>query len=345
LSNAEVKQAIDLLIADLSKPNNPYHGPLTWSEGFVSHADSTGAMSDEQYLRLARAFYAPAKVDLATHVRQGSQVPFRLHYGGSWQLPNVQLVKALRQVKLADGTVIIARADDDARLHRKGDTPPNPDYLSAENPWDIDGALATQTLQPGDYQVTFTIDVGALLPQTAPRVVQNKPGQATNWPTGRAKWSEDITVPLTIMPAGASPIGLVTDPSLDPQSTRAIKVKAIRVIRSGGGQRLTAEIEINGVPVPCSFDVFLRIGGMEYPLGYHVARPNGSMSTDHSHDFASLAADVKTADLIFRPNPAHAEGVAGIDRVWGGTVELSNLRLQRYDLEAPAATQPTPTPR
>jgi len=347
LSNAEVAQAVNLLIADLSKANNPYHGPLTWSEGFVSRADSAGALSDEQYLRLARAFYGPGKVDIASHVRQGSQVPFTLHYGGSWHLPNVQLVKALRQVKSSDGSVIAARADDDARRQRKGqETPPNADYLSAESPWDINGALATQDLQPGEHQLTFTIDAGALLPQTAPRAVQTKPGQAKNWPTGRAKWSEDISVPLTVMPVGKSPVSLVTDPALDPSVTGAIKVKAIRVIRSGAGQRATADIAIDGSAVPCSFDVFLRVVGVEYPIGYHVARRNGSMSTDHSHDFPSLPADVKAADLIFRPNPAHAEGVAGIDRVWGGTVELPNQRLQRYDLEAPAASQPAsqPTP-
>src|SRR5439155_4789923 len=129
-----------------------------------------------------------------------------------------------------------------------------------------------------------------------------------------------------------------------PRSSGAIKVKAVRVIRSGAGQRVTADFSIDGNRVPCSFDVFLRLAGVEYPIGFHVVTGNRSMSTEHSKDFPSLPADLRTADLIFRPNPAHAEGVAGIDRVWGGTVKLSNLPLQRYDLEAPVATQPTSPP-
>lgn len=344
LSNAETAKAIDLLIADLARSAGVNQGPLTWSEGFVTRADASGAITDEQYLRLARAYYGPGKIDVSPRVRQGARLPFRLKYGGHWQLPNVKLVKAVRQVTLADGRELHAAGEEEARRSKQGAAAgPNPDYLSAVNPWDISGEL-TIDMPPGDYVLTFVMDAAALLPQTEPQIVQSKPGQAKHWPVGRAKWTEEISVPVTVIAADTSPVALVNDPTLDPRSTGAIKVTAVRVTRSGAGQRVSAELSIDPKAVPCSFDVVLRLLGAEYSLGHHIAHAGGSSSSEHAHTFQSLPSDVRQADLIFRPNPKQAEGVPGVDRIWGGVVVLSNVRLQRYDLEAQAATQPTAAP-
>lgn len=344
LSNTEAAQAIELLIKDLAKTAGASRGPLSWSEGFVARAESRGAISDEQYLRLARAYYGPGNVTIAPRARQGAKLPFRLQYGGHWQLPGVQLVKALRQVKLEDGREIQATGEEDAYRRKKDAAAPNPDYLSAESPRDINGSL-TIDLPPGEHVLTFVFDNAALLPQTAPRIVSNKPGQAKNWPNGRMKWTEEIKVPVTVIAGDKSPVAMVNDPALDPRATGAIKVKALRVIRIATGQRVAVDLSIESKVVPCSFDVLLRTGGVEYPMGYYVCSANGTSGSGLAVDFKSLPADARAADLLFRPNPSHAEGMPGVDRIWGSAVELSNVRMQRYDLEAEAASQPTAVPQ
>jgi hypothetical protein len=154
------------------------------------------------------------------------------------------------------------------------------------------------------------------------------------------RWTEELAVPITVVPADTSPLVIVNDPAVDPRTTGAIRVNAIRVTLKGTSKRLDAVIAIDGKLVPCSFDVAIRVGGKEYPLGNHVAYSNGELHSERELTFPSLPNDLRTADLIFRSNPKHAEGVAGVDRVWGGNVELLNQPVQRYDLEADAATQP-----
>lgn len=333
LSNEEAAQAVEKLIASLGATPGGAGQPLTWSGKFLTRADAAGAISDEQYLRLARAYYGvQADVRAPARARQGQWFLFAVNYGGHWDLPGVQFVKALRAVKLPDGRElpVIHQYDREAE---QGEAKPDLDLLSHGGVFPIDGKVKLD-LPPGEHELTFVVDAAALKEGSVPRVAQDRPGQARRWPPGRARWTVEVPVKVTVVESGQSPVEVVNDPALDPRA--GIKVKSARVTRKGQGRQIVVELNFGRLQVPVSFDVFLRVAGQEYPAGWHVVSADRSSGTQHARDVESLPPDVTTLDVILRPNPKHAEGVAGADRVWGGTVTLTNVPLQRYDVDPEA---------
>ena len=331
LGKEEMGQAIDQLIASLNAQGGSGNQPLTWSQTFVENSLQAGAVSDEQFLRLAKAYYGQPKITMSSRVRSGAPARFEIVFGGHWDLPGVEFVKALRSVKSKDGKSLVAIADDDHQARHSGKKP-DPDQLSATGSWDLRGDVTIE-LPPGEQTLTFTLEAGLLRSGTKPQIASGKPGQPRHWPKGPGRWTVDVPVTVTVVPPNESPIGLVTDPANDPQ-TAGWSVKSARVTKTGDGSRLTVEFQRGRPPVPVSFDVFARVSGAEHPMGWVVVGADRSVSGSHHVDFKPvLPADVKTVDVILRPNPAHAEQVPGITEVWGKAFELKNIRLERYDLE------------
>ncbi len=327
LSQAEAAQAVEVLIADLNSRTGGNAQPLVWSGNFVQRVDAAGDVTDEQYLRLAKSFYGLPAVSLPSRVRQGGKIQFRVKLGGPWSLSGTESVRALRTVKTADGREIDAVGSND-----RGKTP-NPDYLSASQGQDIPGYLRAD-LPPGDYLLTFVIDCGVLQAQTAPRMVEGRPGQSKYWPSGRARWTEEVTMPLTVVDANESPLRIISDPALDPQRAGAIHVKSLRVTIDGTGKRVGGEISIANSPVACSFEITVRLDGQDMKLGQIVAGSNGSWTAQLGRTIQTLSPTAGSTDVILWPNPAAAEGTPDISSVWGGTIEIDDVPLHRYDLEA-----------
>jgi hypothetical protein len=325
LSDAEVTQSIDQLIKSLK--TQPTNQPLNWAETYLNTADTTGKIPDEQFVRLAHAFYKSCTVSIASKTRADTKLSFTVRGSGPWQLSGCEYVFALRAVSVTGGANLELKSDR-SPSSKKSD----PDFFSANAPFDIAGSMQIN-LPAGDYTLVFLVDVAILRAHTAPQIVNGIPGQASNWPKGRAAWTESLSVPMKVFASDRSPIGLTTDPALDPQSTGAIKVNAIRVIRKGAGQRLTVDMSISGKTIPSSFDVILRIAGAEYPLGFQVNWANGSIRSELAKDSDSLDPLLTTADVLLRPNAKHAEGIAGIDRIWGGPIDLLGVPLSRCDLQ------------
>ncbi len=292
LSNAEAATAIDCLIADLGTRSS--YQPLQWSEQFVRDAIPRGAISNAQYLRLAQAFHRTAEVKMATKVRQGKAWQFSVEYGGPWELPGVVLLKALRPVKLDDGTEIRAVSFTDPNLGRGT---PNSDYLSSSDGQAISGTLQAN-LPPGKYVANFVLDAGEYAQPNSSRNVDGVLGQAAHWPAAmRASWTEQVAVPFDVVPADQSPVNLITDSNLDPQKTGAIVVKTLRAIHYGSGQRIIVELTVDGTAVPCCFDVRARVAGKESSLG-SVFASGGISSVNNGVNLKSLPADVRAIDLI-----------------------------------------------
>ena len=327
LSSAEVGQAIDQLIAFLKTQTTSQ--PLVWCESFLGKADAAGDITDAQYQRLARAFYKTATVSIAGSIRSGRTVMMVVNAGGFSRLPGSQYVFALRQVTAGGKSLTIehqgyqgqSRAGIQSEL----------DYLSAVSPLNIIGKMKLD-VPAGDYVLSFTVDVGVLRDKTAPQLGGNFPGQSSGWPRGRASWTDVVTVPVHVVPADQSPIAQITDPSLNPLSLGEIKVKSIRVTRAGAGKHAAVDLAIDVGRMPCSFDAFLRIAGQEYSLGQAVGYSGYAVDVEHGCDLDSLDASIQTADLLLRPNAKHIEGTPGVDRIWGSSVELLNIPLQRFDV-------------
>jgi hypothetical protein len=325
LSNAEITAVIDKLIAYLN--TQPANQPLSWCDSFLTKADSAGNISNTQYQRLARSFYKSTTVSIAASARSGQTVAVNVNGGVFWQLPGSQFVYALRDVSVNGKSLSLEHQG--YRGQSKAGIQSELDYLSAVGPQQIAGRLKLD-LPAGDYVLNVTVDVAVLHDKTAPQLGGNFPGQAGGWPLGRASWTESTSLPIKLVPAEQSPIALVTDSSLNPRSS--VQVKSIRVIRHGSGQQATADVEIAGNKVACSFDLFLRIAGKLYPIGSLVAHTNGSTGTQAPCNLSSLDASVNTADVLLRPNPSRAEGVPGIDSVWGAEIDVLGVTLQRFDL-------------
>jgi hypothetical protein len=85
------------------------------------------------------------------------------------------------------------------------------------------------------------------------------------------------------------------------------------------------------------FDVVARVMGQEYPL-WNVSAGGATEQVSGGFNLTSLPSDVRSVDFIFRPNTTRAEGGVGMDRIWGGTVELLNQPLQRYDMQVQSPT-------
>jgi len=259
-------------------------------------------------------------------VRQGLIAGFTLDGANPWQLPGVEFVRALRQIKLADGREVSAFSVNE----RRGGAH-DPNHLSAGHSQEIAGTMLPK-LPPGNYVLTFLIDAGVLDSQTVPRMVFDKPGQARNWPHGRARWTEQISLPLTILPADQSPVQIVTDSNLDPRA--AIQITAVRVTLSGAGRLLSLDISIRNCHIPCSFDTVLRVADKEYPIGPVSTGGGGEWSLRTSGKVPSFPANIGSADVFLRPNPSLVEGRFGFDRIWGDVIVIKNVPMQRYDLEA-----------
>jgi hypothetical protein len=252
------------------------------------------------------------------------------------------MYRALRTVRTADGRTLTAISDRDSEaLVGRPLKPPDPDYLSGKGLWDIAGQIPLD-LPPGQHKLTFVVDAAALAPGTAPQVVSDKPGQARHWPKGRAKWTQEATVTVTVVPADGPLIALVSDPALDPQkSPGAVTVKNARILRDGtDGQRLRVDLELKVTGVPVAFEVAAVVDGTEYKLGQEsmYQMPSGGSrrsSSDHTAKLSKpIAPEVRTVRLILRPSPKFAEIFLNVDSIWGGTIELTDVELKRHDLEA-----------
>jgi hypothetical protein len=334
LSNSETASAIDCLIADLSKQNQP--GPLNWSQSFVEHAISNGGIGETQYTRLAQAFHGTAKLRIATKVRQGKVLAFTIDYGSPWTLPGVMLLKSLEPVKLADGTEFETTALNDPN---NGRGIPNPDYLSSSGARGISGNLKID-LSPGEYVANFVLDAGEWVQGSAPNV-DNEPGQPVHWPSPiRSRWTVQMQAPFEVVPADQSPVELVTDPVFDPQANGIIKVRSLRVIHFGTGQRIMAALSLDAKDLNYCFDATVALNGVNYPLGTIFASRGGVATWNGQCNLTGLAADVTSADLILRPDSNKAENAIGMGRIWGATVELLNQPLQRYDVRVQPPTTP-----
>jgi hypothetical protein len=338
LDNNGAAQAIDQLIAFLSKKSNPANsGPLHWADTFIAAANAGGAMSPEQHKRLAQAYYGVSPTVVTnSRASAGKPLHFRLTYGGHWDLPGDDFVYALKAVTLEDGRVLTAVSEYDS-VARRGKASPDLDLLSGDESWSIDGDVITQDLPPGEHTLTFVTDIAVVGKNSVRKTSSNRPGQAANWPTGGLRWSADSSVKLTVVGAGEQAIPMVTDASHDPGSGLRFAAKAVRSEGRGKGSHVSVEqVDSMHLPVPVSADLFLRMGGREYPAGWVVLTTNNSRMNRMSVDTdGPLPPDVTTVDIILRPNASHAEESSGIEQVWGKPIERKGLPLKRLDI-APA---------
>ena len=342
LSRQEVDQAITILTADLTQQRaaGKPQSPLPWSGTFLERAMSLNQVASPKLAALCQAFYGPGpEITLSSIVRAGQPLKFEANCNGvPWTLAQTRLVWVLTRVSGEDGSAL--------RLRRESDLPAasKPDQFSgrAHDYWG--DALADHALSPGEHELSFILDVGAVPSSATLRGLDGKPGTADKWPTPVATWQTVIKKNIRVVGKDEPVIALVTDPALDPFRSNALSISEAVVRPASRGSQLVLKWKDFPVPtVPLSYQVTLVAGSQRIAYGSYLTAAIGRSSTGSITDQAtipSLPADVTTVDLICTPDPKNAERIIGIDRIWGRPFEIKNIPLLRYDL-TPAESSTT----
>jgi len=96
--------------------------------------------------------------------------------------------------------------------------------------------------------------------------------------------------------------------------------------------------------LPLSYDVAAGIEGQSGRLGlgplWIVRSGNGSTSSGGPLEGSidRLDPSIREADIILTPNPVHVEQFPEVSEIWGKTVILRRIPLERLDLKVGAAS-------
>ena len=327
LSKEEVAATVDHLVNyikdDRKKGNN---GPLHWCDTYIEQLIADGVISDEQFAQLRDAFYGQLpRVIVRQRIKAGQRLTFQVKYGGHWDLPRVEAIKALRQVAL-DGQELRPSTNIGS-----GD----PDELSRTGVWAIDGWLEIDA-PVGKHELQFEVDMGLVSENSAFDMGPHgdRPGQAKRWPKPNHKWTRTVNIPLTIIGPDEDVIELFDDPALDPVKNGELGVQRIIIQPHQDKLRGTITFDRAERPqTPVSFDVVLRIEGREYPAGMVAYDTNISSGSRHKVVLDSIGPSVRTADVILRPNPDRVMSWPATTRIWGKPIEFKDVPIERDDLE------------
>ncbi|NLE57757.1 MAG: hypothetical protein GX616_05305, partial [Planctomycetes bacterium] len=330
LSKQDTAAAIDQLIKHMQTKPNGWRQPLPWCDRFVSAADKAGFISDEQFGRLAQAFYgARPDVKARSRLRQGQPFTFELGYGTGWSLPGLKLVTALSRTRLEGAGEL--GVSDPFRDDRK---PADPDELSGTGPWSIRGRVLAD-LPPGKHNLVLEVDAG-LIDESRPFKTDNvdKPGQAKRWPKTRCRWNTTVTVPVEIVAPDRPAVELVIDEKLNPMALGQLSATARLFARSETKSTLELTIHGRGLPISIASVVVVKVAGQEVWRGSFCVGPAGQFDYGGlGGEIARPAPHVTTLDVILTPSVELAEKETLYDRIWGKEIVLENVPLQREDLE------------
>ena len=105
-------------------------------------------------------------------------------------------------------------------------------------------------------------------------------------------------------------------------------------------KKMVLQLKIDSsVPISCSFEVTALVGDdQEISLGhvYRAKRANGRSTTagkTRSVRLKELAPEIRAADLVLKPYPSAVEKYGDVMEIWGPTIMIKNVVIQRYDLE------------
>lgn len=98
------------------------------------------------------------------------------------------------------------------------------------------------------------------------------------------------------------------------------------------------KLKIAALPVPVSFQVFLRAGDKEHNLA-SISTAGATSYHTGGHIPAQANLDAQRMDVIFRPSPESAYRTVDITRMWNGEVVIPDVEV-KWPAPQPAATRP-----
>ena len=342
LNTAELDTALSVLLQDIQakRATNASPQPLHWSNDFVKAAMASGTLSAQRKQELAEAFFAILlQVQTPKAVRAGKPMELAITAHAPWDLGGQVPIWALRDVKIGQRTLRVQRRDAapvDIKLPSE--------ELSGNNVGQYLELKALGLDEEGDQELLLVFDVGAVDQSTTLRGKDGRPGLKSQWPNPMTTWEVTVQKKIRVVPADQAAVQLATDPSHDPQRSTTSLVKQALVRKATGGIEVVVEWDTANRPCPpmaghvkaTAGDRPLDLGPLVWgTLNFNTVTRNwGGNPSRSTWKAASLPADVKSLSLTVIPDPLVAEQLLGLDTIWGKPIEIKDIPLQRFDIEA-----------
>jgi hypothetical protein len=340
LTTADVDAAFNVLIADINakRAAGQYVGSLPWVDGFLKLAIKNGSVSPPVLAKLTQTFYGSGP-DVRTRPRwrQGQPIDIEFDLRQPSNLPGLQLVWSLKDVKAEDGSTLTPRS----RYNERAPTAANPDQFSGANQGNSDSAARfTHNLTPGEHELTFTFNLGTVPERSTFRGLDGRPGTADKWPNPTSNWQTVVKKKVIIVSSTEPVIEVINDPRQDPLKLGVkLTIEQALVRPSSRGVEVVIKFKIDGSADPAlAYHVSLLAGDQKIDFGMLLTARTKYGTTsgmNDTHVFKSFPADVKSIDVLFTPDPKVAEEYVGIERMWGGEYKIEAVPLERFDLGQP----------
>jgi hypothetical protein len=189
--------------------------------------------------------------------------------------------------------------------------------------------------------------------------LQTKNLPADRWPEAYKRWKQSVKATLRVYKADDPLVALVTDPDRAPGKTGGIQIERLVVQADGNGQKVVLRVAFTPVTsrsIPLSYDAAIVIKGRLNPVSLgpllyicredrvigvsdQVVKGNGATvsSSQLEKGIEGLDSSIRRADIVLTPNPIHVERFSDVSEIWGETITLRDIPIERLDLEVEAA--------
>ena len=324
LTQLEVDRAVGKLIAHMKKTKPlGWNSPLPGSDNFLEDAQGAQLISGPVILDLCDAFYgATPKIGRLSRLREGeATLEMSLSFGNPWSkisgLP-AHLLWTVSQV-LVDGKPI-----DIEQPHHHGEIW-NGNYRGA--------------FDAGDHELTFEVECAYVDPNLLSSI-RSGANESYLWPKQTRKtWKKRVKTNFKVFAAADTLVKLSTNPQDDPTATGAIQFERL-VIKPGRKNRKQGILFVRcseSLATQLSFDTTVTLGNQTFDLGrfLRVHQADHSVSSGEKMRFRIETLDSKatSAEVLLTPNPSHAEGFEGVERIWGKPILFRKVPVVRLDLK------------
>lgn len=151
---------------------------------------------------------------------------------------------------------------------------------------------------------------------------------------------DTVVVPVTILPADADDIALVTDARYRAAIRAAVVPGGVSMFYDGSTGRFggaSCQWRISRPPIAIAADVFIRnpTTGVEAPMNAIDASSQmytSTMTHSSSQGDALNAAIAPRVDLVLRPSKAAARASMATTQIWGEELVVPNVPVTMVDL-------------
>ena len=324
MTGGQVAEAVRVLTQQMAaaKPLG-WDGPLSWSGTFMKQALAIPGVPDAEKVAFYQAYHGNTpQIGPLQRLPDGEQqVEVRVEFGNTWgsSMPHV-LAWRIRDIQVAGGSASFTTQQIGGNMFE---------------------ADAKARLEPGPHEVVVELecilyDVGRY-PNVDLSAVP-----AANWPAGMHRWTIEAKTSLEVMDPAVPAVRQVEAIEMRAAIEAGVKIPAVTLARRGSSDTLASfEVDVElDLPVPVSFDVSLDFGNGQEPQNVGIAYwwLQGDEVRDWVSNLGSLthppSPDVREVTVILTPNPEHVEEYAEVTEIWGGTMRIEGVPLQRLDLPA-----------